>query len=265
MSSAPSPEPIAPQENETVATGTVFGIVSKVFWTLVLLPGLVWIVIGSVAVVITLLYGSVRDARRAACDNTAISSMVFIVGAQQNFMDTHHTLAPAGKKVKSQLSWRVHILPYLSDEGEKLYQQFHLDEPWDSGHNRALIAQMPKRYESPCVDGIPEGKTCYLAVTGPGTAFEDGSVGPTYKDFVDGTSKTIIVVEADPDQAVIWTKPDDWEFDPSNPSRGLGNMRSRGFMAGFPDGHVRFVDHNVDVDAIKASMTRAGHEDAFIW
>lgn len=32
-----------------------------------------------------------------------------------------------------RLSWRVHLLPYIGNEG--LYKQFHLNEPWDSEHN----------------------------------------------------------------------------------------------------------------------------------
>ena len=37
------------------------------------------------------------------------------------------------------LSWRVLLLPYL--EQNELYKQFHLDEPWNSEHNRKLIAK----------------------------------------------------------------------------------------------------------------------------
>ena len=56
---------------------------------------------------------------------------------------------------KDGLSWRVQLLPYL-DEGE-LYREFHLDEPWDSDHNRTLIERMPAVF---AVDGVEEpGKT----------------------------------------------------------------------------------------------------------
>src|SRR5262249_49752206 len=43
------------------------------------------------------------------------------------------------------LSWRVAILPYIGEAA--LYREFKLDEPWDSAHNRKLIAKMPKLYE----------------------------------------------------------------------------------------------------------------------
>ena len=35
-----------------------------------------------------------------------------------------------------------------------------------------------------------------------------------------------MIVEADPDRAVIWTKPDDWEYDAKQPLAGLGQRAS---------------------------------------
>jgi len=43
------------------------------------------------------------------------------------------------KHGKPLLSWRVQLLPYLP-ELDTLYQQFDLDEPWDSPHNPQFIA-----------------------------------------------------------------------------------------------------------------------------
>ena len=51
------------------------------------------------------------------------------------------------KQGKPLLSWRVQILPFV-EEGE-LFKQFHLDEPWDSEHNKPLIAKMPAVYAKP--------------------------------------------------------------------------------------------------------------------
>lgn len=42
------------------------------------------------------------------------------------------------------LSWRVHLLPFLNETA--LYEQFHLDEPWDSAGNLPLVERMPKVY-----------------------------------------------------------------------------------------------------------------------
>src|SRR5258708_1555931 len=47
---------------------------------------------------------------------------------------------------KPLLSWRVALLPYLGEK--ELYDQFRLNESWDSEHNRKLLAKMPKIYKS---------------------------------------------------------------------------------------------------------------------
>ncbi len=59
-------------------------------------------------------------------------------------MGAFPTAAILDKNGKPLLSWRVALLPYI--EQDALYRQFKLDEPWDSEHNKKLIAQMPKIY-----------------------------------------------------------------------------------------------------------------------
>jgi hypothetical protein len=108
---------------------------------------------------------------------------------------------------------------------------------------------------------LPEDKTVILAVTGEGTAFGDGRRGVRIREFTDGTSNTIMLVEADEDQAVIWTKPDDWKFDPSNPTKGLGKLRHTGFLAAFADTSADFIEIDTPPEVIKALMTRNGGED----
>jgi hypothetical protein len=76
----------------------------------------------------------------------------------------------------------------------------------------------------------------------------------------DGTSNTIALVEANADQAVEWTRPDDWKFDPNNPMAGLGNLRPGIFNAAFVDGAMRFVPSDIDPETLKAYFTRAGGE-----
>ena len=51
------------------------------------------------------------------------------------------------KDGKTLLSWRVDILPFI--EQDTLYKEFHLDEPWDSEHNKKLLAKMPKVFRAP--------------------------------------------------------------------------------------------------------------------
>ena len=70
------------------------------------------------------------------------------------------------------LSWRVLLLPYLGHND--LYRRFHLDEPWDGPHNKALLAEMPEVYAPPeaaVIDGLA---TCHwmLPVAGSSAAHD---------------------------------------------------------------------------------------------
>ena len=147
-------------------------------------------------------------------------------------------------------------MPYIDQAN--LYQKFHLDEPWDSEHNKALIKEMPEVYKNPNMKA-DEFKTNYLAVTGEDAAFF-GEFGTPIRDITDGTSNTILVVEGDEDQAVMCTKPDDWEFDVKNPLDGVGKFREGGFFALLGDGSVRFISNNIDLDTLRALITFSGGE-----
>lgn len=136
------------------------------------------------------------------------------------------------------LSWRVHLLPFL--EEAPLYEQFKLDEPWDSEHNKPLIDQMPLVFGDD-----PEGKTSVHVFTGENLAFQAGKPGPRIRDYIDGTSNTILVAKAGADKAEIWTKPGGLEFDPEAPLAGLGDIGEM-FMALFCDGSVHTISDKVD-------------------
>jgi hypothetical protein len=184
-----------------------------------------------------------------------------IVLALHNYHDTHGRFPAAAsydKDNKPLLSWRVHLLPFL-DEVE-LYKQFHLDEPWDSEHNKKLVEKMPQVFDS---TGDPKlaaaGKTTFLAPRGDATLFSDRR-GLRIADVPDGTSNTIFVVEADDAHAVPWTKPEDLEYDPKDPARGLSTRFGDGFLVGFVDGTVHFLPKKLPKDTLRALFTRNGGE-----
>jgi len=162
------------------------------------------------------------------------------------------------KNGKPLLSWRVAVLPFV--EQQALYDQFHLDEPWDSEHNKPLIAKMPAVFRSPR-SKLPQtqGRTNYVVPVGPETIFP-GKKGIDIREIRDGTSNTIMVLEVSDQQAPIWTKPDDWPFDPKDPAKGLGGLYEGGFYATFADGSVRFLPLPQDAARLRALFTRSGGE-----
>ncbi len=214
-----------------------------------------------VAVAIGLLLPAVAQAREAARRSQGKNNLKQIGLAMHNFHDVNKKFPAAAnvdQKGKQLLSWRVHVLPFV--EQAPLYQQFHLDEPWDSEHNKELIKNMPPAYSSPNHEDLArEGKTVYLVPTGKSTAFE-GQEGLGIADITDGTSNTIMAVEAHRDAAVIWTKPDDLVIDFKNPTKGVKSARVGGFHALFCDGSVRFVSDSINLDILKALFTRNGGE-----
>ena len=98
----------------------------------------------------TAITGRPSGARSSTADYFVEQRSADYVGATQ-FRIGPRTFARARelqrRHGKPLLSWRVHILPYL--EQQELYDQFHLDEPWDSEHNRQLISLMPETYIDP--------------------------------------------------------------------------------------------------------------------
>ena len=181
--------------------------------------------------------------------------------AAQDYLDVNsHFPATAAydKSGKPLLSWRVQLLPWLGEE--KLYKEFHLDEPWDSDHNKKLIARMPDVFRAPTADPklAADGKTTYLAPVGDATMFPAGR-GVRISEVTDGTSSTILFVEADDDHAVVWTAPDDLAYDSKEPTKGLGGHFHGWFMAAFADGDAHFLKTD-DKDNIRALFTRNGGE-----
>jgi hypothetical protein len=117
---------------------------------------------------------------------------------------------------------------------------------------------MPKLFHNPA-GSVQPGVTNYLAVCGDGLAF-DGATGRQFADFTDGTSNTILLVEADDDHAVVWTKPDDWQYDVQRPLAGLGRAHPDGFNVLFADDSMRVLPRTVDPILFHALLTVAGGE-----
>ncbi len=197
----------------------------------------------------------------AAARMRSASNLRQIGIALHNYHNDYGALPPPAimsKDGKPLLSWRVAILPYI--EQGNLHQQFKLDEPWDSPHNKRLIARMPKIYAPLGGDAKDPFSTYYQVFTGKGTIFEEGGKGTKFPDITDGTSNTILAVEGG--EPAPWTKPVDLPYDDQKALPKLGGMLNGGFNVLLGDGSVRFVKAKFNEKTLRALITRNGGEVA---
>ena len=134
---------------------------------------------------------AIGPARAAARRAQSTNKMKQIMIAMFNYHDTYKSfptatvLGPDGKTVHS---WRVELLPFFEGKQKDLYNRYRMDEPWDSEHNKSLIAEGAELFNVP---SEPPNSDCgYYLVTGPGTCF-DSTAGPiAIRKITDGTSNT---------------------------------------------------------------------------
>ncbi|MFN5900971.1 MAG: DUF1559 domain-containing protein, partial [Planctomyces sp.] len=155
------------------------------------------------------------------------------------------------KGSKAGLSWRVHLLQVLDPD---LYIRFHMDEPWDSPHNKTLIPEMPTAFRTPAV--TEPGKTSLHVFLGPDTIC---GADDTYSfDGVTDPSKIVLAVSAGPDTAEIWTKPAGLKYDPEDPVRCLGQIGETVLAAGF--GSIIELQRNMDPAELRKAIERVPSE-----
>jgi RNA polymerase sigma factor (sigma-70 family) len=204
--------------------------------------------------------GAIDKVREAAARTMSANNLKQIGVAFHNYHDANNAFPAYAIYDKSGktplLSWRVALLPYLDQDA--LYQEFKLDEPWNSTHNKKLLGRMPKVFEIPSDGKKKEGLTHYQVFTGPGTLFM-GNTKIRLTDITDGTSNTLLVLEAkDP---VAWTKPADLTL-PKDKDKipAVGGHFSNGFNILLCDGSVRFLPLNPSPKLLRAIVTPAGGE-----
>jgi len=166
------------------------------------------------------------------CDN----NLRVLALAMHNYHDAYGTFPPAcvaGEDGEPMHSWRVLLLPYLGRKD--LYDQYDFDEPWDGPNNRALIPLMPPEYRCPDYLLSNYDATSYAMIVGPGM-LSDGESASRMADIKDGTSNTIMFVEAH-GARIVWTEPRDLD---GGAMSFLINSGQAGELQGHAD-HVKTV------------------------
>src|SRR5262249_21275015 len=97
---------------------------------------------------------NVEEARAREATRNSLKEIVF---ALHEYSDAHDRRFPPAahgdRDGRPLLSWRVLVLPYLAQK--PLYDQFRLDEPWDSPHNIRLLERIPPVFNLPLPCTLP--------------------------------------------------------------------------------------------------------------
>lgn len=208
--------------------------------------------VATIGILVGMLLPAVQQVREAARRTESMNRMRQIALAVLNYESAYQKFPTniSDKDGNPLLSWRVAILPYMEENA--LYEQFHLDEPWNSEHNIQLLPMMPSGFQNP---NVPlDDKTVFLGFDGEGTIF--GGEKVKFGNIIDGSSNTILAVEANMDEAIEWSRPADLPFDRDREVRAVGELRPGGFNAVFCDGSVQFLSQSIDQETLKDLIQR---------
>ncbi|MBQ8364106.1 MAG: DUF1559 domain-containing protein [Thermoguttaceae bacterium] len=210
------------------------------------------------------LWAAVQTGREAWRRTDCAVKLKMIAVAMQTYCYANGVLPPAytvDETGRPLHSWRVLILPYL--ESSPLYREIRLDEPWDSKWNSQFHRLPVSPFACPSsdvatgADGGAVAETTYSVVVGDETAFPDAGKWRKWKDFADGLSRTLAVVERK--TPVCWMDPTR-ELTLETLAAEVGSGHKSGFYAAFFDGSVRFLPATTDAATLKGAATVAGGE-----
>ena len=270
------------------------------------------VVIAIIAILIALLLPAVQQAREAARRSQCQNHLKQLGLALHNYHD-QHSVFPMGSSRDTAGSWgfTAQMLPQLDQANAYATADFNSPDccltiraaqvatppraepssqpkellvcPSDPNGNRLLIHGSPNAY--PCGNLYPG---CYLGVSGDteygsGTAAGNGMLftrsSTRFRDFLDGTSQTMMTGERGIPNDLVWG----WvicgatEYEQYiSTSRGLSPGKNAPYTAGiverfwswhpggayflFGDGRVQFLSYNMDFTTYKQLSTRAGSE-----
>lgn len=154
-------------------------------------------------------------------------------------------------------SWRVELVWYL----ESWHGTWDPSQPWDGPANKELAIFSPfYAYGPPRPKGRSQSfpETNLLAVTGPGTAFGEGSTPPMA--LKDVPPQTILVVETR-SSGIPWPAPGDFDIRTmprtfnAPDGKGISSRTAGGFHVIFADGRVLFLSDKTPFETLEQFFT----------
>ena len=207
------------------------------------------------------------SGRRTTCRN----NLKQIGLAIHNYHDDFN-IFPAAVSGKPGVSWRVSILPYLDQAA--LFKRYDQQKKWDSPPNDGLALERLDELRCPSnynpKDSQGRWFTAYSMPTGLHSVGASPK-GTRIRDITDGTSNTLLVVEACGAQ-IVWTEPRDVDVasqptginlkgtKPGQSAGWLSSYHSGGTQVLLADGSVRFVSAKIDPTVLKNMATVDGGE-----
>jgi len=224
----------------------------------VALTTLAIVFVGAVIIVVPAVRSAREEARRDGCCWRPKQMGL----ALQNYKAVHGSFPPAhtvdenGNRLHS---WRTLVLPYMEEEEKALYDQFNLEEPWNSPTNLQVLADnpIPDRYRCNVATG-PPNETSLVMVVGSNT-MAPGERGRKLSELTDDPSRTIMVVEIT-DSGITWTEPRDlsvdrMSFGVNDGKRGISSLHVGGAWVLMADGSVEFLDESTAPEVIREMIT----------
>jgi hypothetical protein len=154
------------------------------------------------------------SANEVARSTRCTSNLERIGLALRSYESANGRLPPAvvaDKQGNVMHSWRTLILPYL--DRRDLYEKYSLRESWEGPNNGKIRTQFLPVYCCPDDRWIDDRQaTSYLALTGPGTVWDDHRTA--------GTPPRVMVVEV-LGSGIQWSEPRDLPLDQA--CRGISN------------------------------------------
>jgi prepilin-type processing-associated H-X9-DG protein len=223
------------------------------------------------------LFSETSVTPRSASERSHCRSNLKQIGiALHNFHDVYGHF-PESAVGEPAVSWRVHALPFL--DNPDLFETYDQTGLWDSEKNTDIATQGVSHLRCPSTETTTDNRgrwfTHYAMVAGQKTIGDRH--GPrSIKDFSDGTSNTLAVVEA-AGLNIVWTEPRDTQVSDQNLGINLTGRTSRkspalisawhrrGGNVLMADGSAHFLSHNMDPKVLKTLTTVDGDDSVEGW